>query len=152
MKIFFKAAWAKGNVMRKNFKSDATFALAEEYVGRICHFAPCKLLALEPKLKKSDNSVLWFCDTAKNAQALSTGDLALRLRQLETSGVREWSVVIGGADGFDEESKRRLKPDFLWSFGPMTLPHELALVVAVEQVYRAYTVLRNLPYHTRHAS
>ena len=46
-----------------------------------------------------------------------------------------------------EEDRRVLKPDFMWSFGPQTLPHDLAAVIAAEQVYRAFSILNNLPYH-----
>ena len=44
----------------------------------------------------------------------------------------------------------KLRPDLLWSLGPMTLPHELAAIIAAEQIYRAFTILHHLPYHAGH--
>ena len=57
-------------------------------------------------------------------------------------------VAIGGADGFGDEAQRQA--DFILSLGKMTLPHELARVVLVEQLYRAFTILKNHPYHLGH--
>jgi 23S rRNA (pseudouridine1915-N3)-methyltransferase len=150
MKIFFRLAWAKGAVTHKHFKSKECHALAAEYASRISHFAPCELASLEAGRAKPAGSVLWLCDTSKQAKALSSDELASHLQRLENSGVREWNIAIGGADGFDAEAKRELGPDLLWNFGPLTLPHELAAVVAAEQVYRAYTILKGLPYHSGH--
>ena len=91
-----------------------------------------------------------MCERAGNAQALSSVQLAERLSALQDSGARELWIAIGGADGFSENALEILKPDLKWSFGPMTLPHELAAVVAGEQIYRAWTILRKLPYHSGH--
>ncbi|MBA3658968.1 MAG: 23S rRNA (pseudouridine(1915)-N(3))-methyltransferase RlmH [Gemmatimonadales bacterium] len=58
---------------------------------------------------------------------------------------RPVSLTIGGSTG--------LAPEFLarcaarWSLGPLTMPHELARVIVVEQLYRAFTILRGEPYH-----
>jgi 23S rRNA (pseudouridine1915-N3)-methyltransferase len=58
---------------------------------------------------------------------------------------RPLALVIGGSRGLD--------PSFLaaahsrWSLGPLTLPHELARVVVLEQLYRGFTILRGAPYH-----
>src|ERR1019366_4177912 len=56
--------------------------------------------------------------------------------------------AIGGSDGFSEEARRQA--GFTLSLGKMTLPHELARVVLVEQLYRAFTILKNQPYHLGH--
>ena len=56
--------------------------------------------------------------------------------------------AIGGSDGFSDEARR--KANFVVSLGKMTLPHELARVVLVEQIYRAFTILKNHPYHVGH--
>ncbi len=54
-------------------------------------------------------------------------------------------MVIGGAFGLSEEIRRR--SDFTLSLSPMTMPHELCLVVLLEQVYRAFTIMRGVEYH-----
>lgn len=53
--------------------------------------------------------------------------------------------VIGGPEGLDKAVRKR--SDVQLSFGRITLPHELARVVLLEQIYRAWTILRNHPYH-----
>jgi 23S rRNA (pseudouridine1915-N3)-methyltransferase len=60
-------------------------------------------------------------------------------------GARRLALVIGGSDGLDPELLDRA--DHRWSLGPLTLPHELARVVVLEQWYRAGTILRGEPYH-----
>jgi 23S rRNA (pseudouridine1915-N3)-methyltransferase len=71
-------------------------------------------------------------------------ELARRLGGWQERG-RPLALAIGGSHG--------LSADFLadaterWSLGPGTLPHELARVVALEQLYRAFTILRGEPYH-----
>jgi 23S rRNA (pseudouridine1915-N3)-methyltransferase len=55
---------------------------------------------------------------------------------------------IGGADGFSEVAKASAYS--MISLGRMTLPHELARVVLLEQVYRAFTILKGHPYHSGH--
>jgi 23S rRNA (pseudouridine1915-N3)-methyltransferase len=56
--------------------------------------------------------------------------------------------AIGGSDGFSEEARRQA--GVILSLGKMTLPHELARVILVEQLYRAFTILKNHPYHLGH--
>ena len=57
-------------------------------------------------------------------------------------------LAIGGADGFSEET--RAVAQHTISLGKMTLAHELARVVLLEQVYRAFTILKGHPYHSGH--
>ena len=58
---------------------------------------------------------------------------------------RDIAIVIGGAHGLDQEVISRSEDQL--SLSPMTLPHELARLVLLEQVYRACTILRGEPYH-----
>ena len=58
---------------------------------------------------------------------------------------RPLALVIGGSSGLAESLLEEAAAR--WSLGPPTLPHELARVVVVEQVYRAFTILRGEPYH-----
>lgn len=61
------------------------------------------------------------------------------------SGGRNVSFLIGGADGLDAELKH--DADMVISLSPLTLPHALVRVVLAEQLYRAASLIRNLPYH-----
>jgi 23S rRNA (pseudouridine1915-N3)-methyltransferase len=56
--------------------------------------------------------------------------------------------AIGPADGFSEATRQAANHTF--SFGKMTLPHELARIVLLEQLYRAFTILQGHPYHSGH--
>ena len=74
----------------------------------------------------------------------SSADLARQLdRWLVAS--RSLTLAIGGSHGLDASLLTRAVAR--WSLGPLTLPHELARVVVVEQLYRAFTILRGEPYH-----
>jgi 23S rRNA (pseudouridine1915-N3)-methyltransferase len=53
--------------------------------------------------------------------------------------------AIGGPYGLNAAVRRQSR--FVLSFGPMTLPHELARILLLEQLYRAGSIERNLPYH-----
>jgi 23S rRNA (pseudouridine1915-N3)-methyltransferase len=67
------------------------------------------------------------------------------IRKIESNPRKACALVVGGADGLSERVIENA--DLLWSLSPLTLQHELALVVALEQIYRAHTILTGLPYH-----
>ncbi len=146
MKIRFGLAWAPPNA-RKAFKSAQLGETFAEFVSRLDKFDGCEISKLE---EKKPGAKLWLCHTAKNAKLLSSEELAAAVQNLRNSGVKELQIGIGSADGFSAADVARLAPDLLWSFGPMTYPHELAAVIAAEQMYRAYAILNNLPYHSGH--
>lgn len=81
---------------------------------------------------------------AREGSAWTSEELAVRLEGWRVAA-RPVAFVIGGPHG--------LAPALLasaavrWSLGPLTLPHELARVIVVEQLYRAFTILRGEPYH-----
>ena len=66
----------------------------------------------------------------------------LRKRELES---REVSFIIGGPEGLPDEVRKTA--DYHWSLGRLTLPHDLAMVVTLEALYRASTINARLPYH-----
>ena len=74
----------------------------------------------------------------------SSRDLAAQLDRWLTAS-RPVALVIGGSKGLDMSLLARAP--LQWSLGPLTLPHELARVVVLEQLYRAFTILRGEPYH-----
>jgi 23S rRNA (pseudouridine1915-N3)-methyltransferase len=74
----------------------------------------------------------------------TTAQLADQLRRWRDAA-EDVAFVIGGADGLNEEFKRRARIQLRLS--SMTLPHSLARVVLVEQLYRAWSMLAGHPYH-----
>lgn len=74
----------------------------------------------------------------------STVELAGRLEGWMQEG-RDLAFLIGGPDGMSETC--RAKADFTWSLGRSTFPHALVRVMVAEQLYRAWSVTQNHPYH-----
>jgi 23S rRNA (pseudouridine1915-N3)-methyltransferase len=77
----------------------------------------------------------------------SSEELAAMLEQEQVNAV-PLLFGIGGSDGFNDAARR--EAGLVLSLGKMTLPHELARVVLLEQIYRAFTILKNHPYHLGH--
>lgn len=75
---------------------------------------------------------------------VDTSELARRLANWQQSG-RDVTLVIGGAAGLDDTVRKRA--DWIWSLSPLTFPHMLVRVLVAEQIYRAWSVLHNHPYH-----
>jgi len=74
----------------------------------------------------------------------STEALSDRLEAWMSDG-RDVAFLVGGADGLADDCLR--EAETLWSLSPLTLPHPLVRVVLAEQLYRAWSLLRNHPYH-----
>lgn len=74
----------------------------------------------------------------------SSSEFALFIGRLRDQGKRTVSFCVGGADGFSREF--RDQADLVLSLSPLVLPHELARVVLLEQLYRAFTMLAGHPY------
>jgi 23S rRNA (pseudouridine1915-N3)-methyltransferase len=77
---------------------------------------------------------------AADGEALSSEEFSAWLEERRQNG-RDLCFVIGGPRGLELEADMRL------SLGPMTLPHQLARVVLLEQLYRAHKILAGEPYH-----
>jgi 23S rRNA (pseudouridine1915-N3)-methyltransferase len=97
----------------------------------------------------------WLLDTTKeceqlialdeNGKLLSSKAFSEKISGWEDNGIRKIGFIIGGADGLSEEVKQ--KATMLLAFGTMTWPHMLARVMLAEQLYRAYSITTNHPYH-----
>ncbi|WP_152206081.1 23S rRNA (pseudouridine(1915)-N(3))-methyltransferase RlmH [Marinobacter changyiensis] len=74
----------------------------------------------------------------------STEQLAKQLESWQQNG-RDVSFMIGGPDGLSDQC--RAQADQMWSLSPLTLPHPLVRIVLAEQLYRAWSITRNHPYH-----
>ena len=77
-------------------------------------------------------------------QSWSTEKLAENLQNWMADG-RDVGLMIGGPDGISNNVMQ--KADTRWSLGPLTMPHPLVRVVLAEQLYRAWTITQNHPYH-----
>lgn len=74
----------------------------------------------------------------------STGQLAGQLDTWMNSG-HDLALLVGGPDGLTDEVRSAARQ--LWSLSDLTLPHPLVRVLLAEQLYRAWSILRNHPYH-----
>ena len=82
----------------------------------------------------------------ERGKLLTTGDFASKLSGwIDDPGIKNISLIIGASDGHSQSL--RDKADFLLSLSSLTMMHELALVVLLEQVYRAFTIRNGEPYH-----
>jgi 23S rRNA (pseudouridine1915-N3)-methyltransferase len=75
---------------------------------------------------------------------LTTGQLAQHLQAWQMSGAN-YSLLVGGPDGLSPQCLARA--DARWSLSDLTLPHPLVRVLLAEQLYRAWTITVNHPYH-----
>jgi 23S rRNA (pseudouridine1915-N3)-methyltransferase len=81
----------------------------------------------------------------ERGRQFSSRAFATEIQKLQNRGVSRCVLMVGPSDGWD--APVRAEADLLWSLGPQTLQHELALLVALEQLYRAESILAGSPYH-----
>lgn len=133
-------------------------ALVEDYTERLAHFVRCEVTELR-ELGRVDKAGI-----AKETKRISDGlrpgsvtvlldpegsewtsqQLADQVRSWESNGIKEVAFVIGGPHGVSPELTARA--DKRWSLSRLTLTHEMARVLLLEQLYRAYTIVHGLPY------
>ena len=77
-------------------------------------------------------------------QPWTTEDLSRQLANWRMSG-QDVSLLVGGPDGLPESCRQRAQAQ--WSLSRLTLPHPLVRILLAEQLYRAWTILNNHPYH-----
>ena len=75
---------------------------------------------------------------------LTSGQVAERIGKLRDASAA-LTLAVGGDEGLDARVREQAR--FVWSLSPLTLPHRLARVLALEQIYRAFEILRGGPYH-----
>ena len=135
-------------------------ALVGGYLKRLSRFARCEVLELRECAAADERACLEeegkriVGALASDALAVlldvrgptrwSSEELAARVEEWQSRSVKEVAFVVGGHLGVSEEVKKRA--DVRWSLSRLTLTHEMARVLLVEQLYRAYTITRGLPY------
>ncbi|OGI22655.1 MAG: 23S rRNA (pseudouridine(1915)-N(3))-methyltransferase RlmH [Candidatus Melainabacteria bacterium RIFOXYA12_FULL_32_12] len=76
---------------------------------------------------------------------LDSEEFAAKIKEINLKGINQLVFVIGGAIGLSDSVKRRA--DFTLSLSKMTFPHQLIRLFLVEQIYRAFKIINNEPYH-----
>ena len=97
------------------------------------------------KLLLRGNHDYWWSSLTKLRAVLPEGMRVIQNDALKLNGASDIAFVIGGSDGVSAAVRQRA--DETLSFGPVTLPHNLARVVLLEQLYRAQKISRGEPYH-----
>lgn len=139
-------------------KDEHLRALVAEYLKRLQRFVRCEVV--ETREASGSDSTSVEKESQRMLEALATSsmtvvldvegrewsshDLAEELRRWENDSVKEIAIVIGGPNGLSGEITNRARKR--WSLSRLTVTHEMARVLAVEQLYRAYTINRGLPY------
>jgi 23S rRNA (pseudouridine1915-N3)-methyltransferase len=137
-------------------KEPAIQALTDEYLKRISRYTQVDgisvrdeagLLALAGRSGKSSaKSTLVLMDS--RGKEFSSEQFARFLSDYQDRNPLPLIFAVGAADGFSDGAKAAAQHTI--SLGKMTLAHELARVVLLEQVYRAFTILKGHPYHSGH--
>ena len=134
-------------------------ALVDEYLKRLKRFARCEVTEvresgarkLEAGIEDEGRRILGGLHSDALVVLLdlegrewSSHELAVQIEKWQTESAKEVAFVIGGHWGVSRELYERAK--VRWSLSRLTLTHEMARVLLVEQIYRAYTIMHGLPY------
>jgi 23S rRNA (pseudouridine1915-N3)-methyltransferase len=133
-------------------KLDFAAAGIAEYLGRLKSSTQVKVewvknggRDMEGKALLDRSAGMFRIVMDERGEELGSAQLAKKISGWEQRSVKGVALLVGGADGHSEEVRRGA--DWQWSLSRLTLQHELALMLALEQVYRAYTIKAGLPYH-----
>jgi 23S rRNA (pseudouridine1915-N3)-methyltransferase len=134
-------------------------ALSEDYLTRLSRFVRCEVIELRES-KGGSGSTGIEKDSKRISDALHDGtvtvlldpagvqwtsqELAEQVQRWNNEGTRAVSFVVGGPLGVSKELAAAF--DKRWSLTRLTLTHEMARVIVLEQLYRAYTIIHGLPY------
>jgi 23S rRNA (pseudouridine1915-N3)-methyltransferase len=139
-------------------KDEHLRALVAEYLKRLTRFVRCEVVETREtagtdtaSVEKESRRILEAIPAGSVTVLLdvkgrewNSPELAGEVRRWENDSVKEVAIVIGGPEGVSSEVAARAQKR--WRLSRLTLTHEMARVVAVEQLYRAYTINRGLPY------
>ncbi len=135
-------------------KDEHLRGLVSEYLKRLSRFARCEVIETREGAagdEKESRRILEAIPARSQMVLLdlkgrewSSPELAAQVQLWENDSVKEVAIVIGGPHGVVAEVVARAQAK--WRLSRLTLTHEMARVVCVEQLYRAYTINRGLPY------
>jgi 23S rRNA (pseudouridine1915-N3)-methyltransferase len=136
-------------------KEPAIQALTAEYLKRLSAYTQVEplavgseaaLLKLTARTANHPSSTLVLLDNC--GKQFTSEEFARFLDDRQNRSSQPLLFAVGPANGFSDEARKAAL--LLVSLGKMTLPHELARVVLLEQLYRAFTILKGHPYHLGH--
>jgi 23S rRNA (pseudouridine1915-N3)-methyltransferase len=147
-------------------KTSAAYARTgvDEYLGRIRRYRDCQVITTPEErhgsqysdahrveregaaiLKRLDGlGPVWLCALDPGGKAFDTAGFAKLLRRQLYDDTRLPVFVVGGPDGLSSAVRQRA--DRLMGISSLTLPHDMARLVLVEQIYRALTIISGHPY------
>ncbi len=136
-------------------KEAAIEALSVEYLKRLSRFADAEGVVLRDEaallrlaMGEGSRSKYRLVLLESSGKQFSSEEFAEFVRNHRENNPLSLLFAIGPANGFSPEVRRAASN--ILSLGKMTMPHELARVVLLEQVYRAFTILNRHPYHIGH--
>ncbi len=130
-------------------KQPAIAELTAEDLKRLSRYVSVENAELTSEaslLKDAAKSTLVLLDA--RGKQLSSEELARFLNEHRNRGTQRLLFAVGPANGFSAQA--RAAAAFQLSLGKMTFPHELARVMLLEQLYRAFTIIEGHPYHLGH--
>ena len=134
-------------------------ALMDEYLKRLGRFARVEITELRESAARNEREGIEDegrrIISALRSDALavlldvegrqwSSPELAAEIERWQAAGTKEVAFIIGGPNGTSAEVSKRAS--VRWSLSRLTWTHEMARVLLLEQVYRAYTIIHGLPY------
>ena len=121
--------------------------IASEYIERLGHYLPLEFVTVKSEediLKRlSPDDFLIVC--GERGQEMISTEFAEFIEERQIRSTKYLTFVIGPAQGLSEHVK--LKADLKLSLSRFTMQHDLAILVLLEQLYRACTIIRGEPYH-----
>ncbi len=141
-------------------KDEHVRALVAEYLKRLKRFVRCEVTELEASrgrgategIEDESRRILSALRTDAltilldvEGREWSSEGLAAEIEKWQLAGTKEVAFIIGGHEGVSVEVKERAQ--LRWSLSRLTLTHEMARILLVEQLYRGYTIIHGLPYH-----
>jgi 23S rRNA (pseudouridine1915-N3)-methyltransferase len=144
--VKFRFLWV-GKTRDKNWR-----ALQDEYFARLSHFVRCEITEIKDAGKEIEGKLIldklnqstFVCLLDVKGRSLSSHELAANLENWQNRGLKEVTFIIGGAEGVASEVVERADNSLSLSF--LTFTHEMARVVMLEQLYRAFTIIKGFPY------
>ena len=139
-------------------KDERLRSLVAEYLKRLSRFVRCEVVEVRetagdhPAATEKESQRILEAIAARSHLVLldvkgrewTSPELAGEVRRWEQDSMKEVAIVIGGPDGVSSAVNERAQKR--WRLSRLTLTHEMARVIAVEQLYRAYTINRGLKY------